>query len=412
MLALNFVLPLLMLAYIGVCTLFVNKYFSIFVDYRMERKIVVAVLYMFFFITTVFNFSIPLHIYMSIHFILLLIVINVLYLGNYLLKTLLVSYYVVFVAIYNYITLAITKSITIDDFMKNRLTIFGIVLLVLIVLTLIYFHFIKNQKRYNIELTNKEYIFMMITPLLSVAALVYSDTIQIAVIFFIINLTAIITYFSILKVKNDEMLNAYLTLENERYKDYISSVENNMYLNHDVKNILTTITYMVEQNDQQGALDNLSKVFAPSNKQYVAYSNVVPIDAILNDKIRLINSHQITFEADIKIPMDLKFEKGVELAIVLGNLFDNAIEATLKTDNKIIDFKLKYEKDKLLILLTNSCLENIIDVNKVLITSSKQKGRYGLGVNSIKNHVENLNGYYSFNHNDNMFEAVISIPLN
>lgn len=406
------VLPILLLVYVGVSTILTEKYFSIFVDYRKGRKTALGILYLFLFFTTFLNFSIPLHIYMTIYFVLFFITIHIIYLGKYLLKVLLISYYIVFIAIYNYISIMLTKFVTIDDFMKNRLAIFSIAFFLIIFLAAIYFLFIKNRKRYNIELSNREYLFMMVTPLVSVIALVYSESVLITLIFFTINLTAIISYFTILKVKNDELLNSYLTLENERYSDYISSVENSMYLNHDIKNILTTITYMVEQNDQEGALENINKIFTTSNNQYIAYSNIVPIDAILNDKIQLINSHNIEFETDIKVPYDLKFERGIELAIVLGNLFDNAIEAVVNEDNKQINFNLKYEKEKLIIVIANSCSDYSTDVDKVLITSSKKAGRYGLGIKSIKKHVESLNGYYNFDYSDEMFEAVISIPIN
>ena len=51
-------------------------------------------------------------------------------------------------------------------------------------------------------------------------------------------------------------------------------------------------------------------------------------DAILNSKISLARSKHISVQADASVPVALALSE-LDLCIILGNLFDNAIEASL-----------------------------------------------------------------------------------
>ena len=56
-------------------------------------------------------------------------------------------------------------------------------------------------------------------------------------------------------------------------------------------------------------------------------------DAILNSKISLAKSRGITVQADAHIPVKLKMSE-LDLCCILGNLFDNAIEASMALPEK------------------------------------------------------------------------------
>ena len=51
-------------------------------------------------------------------------------------------------------------------------------------------------------------------------------------------------------------------------------------------------------------------------------------DAILNSKISLARSRDIQVHVDAHIPVKLKMSE-LDLCVILGNLFDNAIEASM-----------------------------------------------------------------------------------
>ena len=51
------------------------------------------------------------------------------------------------------------------------------------------------------------------------------------------------------------------------------------------------------------------------------------------------------------------------------------------------------------------------DFTHVLIRSEKGKERYGIGINSIKERVDRLKGYYDFSYEEGQYNALIVIPI-
>ena len=77
-------------------------------------------------------------------------------------------------------------------------------------------------------------------------------------------------------------------------------------------------------------------------------------DAILNSKISLAKSKNIKVVADAHIPVKLKSSE-IDLCCIIGNLFDNAIEASLKLpeDQRIIRVYMDMKNTQLYISFTN-----------------------------------------------------------
>lgn len=82
-------------------------------------------------------------------------------------------------------------------------------------------------------------------------------------------------------------------------------------------------------------------------------------DAILNSKISLAKAKGIEVVADAHIPVRLKSSE-IDLCCILGNLFDNAIEASMKLpeDKRLIRVYMDMKNTQLYISFTNfTCRE-------------------------------------------------------
>lgn len=77
-------------------------------------------------------------------------------------------------------------------------------------------------------------------------------------------------------------------------------------------------------------------------------------DAILNSKISLAKSKNIKVVADAHIPVKLKSSE-IDLCCIIGNLFDNAIEASVKLpeDQRVIRVYMDMRNTQLYISFTN-----------------------------------------------------------
>ena len=123
-------------------------------------------------------------------------------------------------------------------------------------------------------------------------------------------------------------------------------------------------------------------------------------DAILNSKISLARAKGIEVIADANIPVKLKLSE-IDLCCIIGNLFDNAIEACLKLpeDKSIIRVYMDMKNTQLYISFTNFTAGRKMQKEGKLFLSTKGEG-HGFGLIRIDTIVERLGGYISRNSED------------
>ena len=133
-------------------------------------------------------------------------------------------------------------------------------------------------------------------------------------------------------------------------------------------------------------------------------------DAILNSKISLARSKNIQVEADAYIPVKLKLSE-IDLCCIIGNLFDNAIEASenLPEAQRVIRVDMDMKGTQLYISFTNFTAGKKIKKEGKRFRSTKGKGR-GFGLARMDAIVERLNGYISRNSEDGAFTTEILLP--
>lgn len=133
-------------------------------------------------------------------------------------------------------------------------------------------------------------------------------------------------------------------------------------------------------------------------------------DAILNSKISLARSKNIPVIADAHIPLKLKSSE-LDLCCILGNLFDNAIEASLKLpeEERMIRVYMDMKNTQLYISFTNFTAGEKLKKQGNLFRSTKGDG-HGFGLVRIDAIVERLDGYISRNSEEGAFTTEILLP--
>ena len=133
-------------------------------------------------------------------------------------------------------------------------------------------------------------------------------------------------------------------------------------------------------------------------------------DAILNSKISLAHSKKIRVTADAHIPVKLKSSE-IDLCCIIGNLFDNAIEASekLPEDQRMIRVYMDMKNTQLYISFTNFTAGKKLKKEGKLFRSTKGEG-HGFGLVRIDAIVERLDGYISRNSEDGAFTTEILLP--
>ncbi|MCH5262879.1 MAG: GHKL domain-containing protein [Lachnospiraceae bacterium] len=133
-------------------------------------------------------------------------------------------------------------------------------------------------------------------------------------------------------------------------------------------------------------------------------------DAILNSKISLASSKNIKVIADACIPVKLQLSE-IDLCCIIGNLFDNAIEASVKLpeDRRVIRVYMDLRNTQLYISFTNFTAGKKMQKEGKLFRSTKGEG-HGFGLIRIDSIVERLDGYISRNSEDGAFTTEILLP--
>lgn len=133
-------------------------------------------------------------------------------------------------------------------------------------------------------------------------------------------------------------------------------------------------------------------------------------DAILNSKISLAKSKQIPVVADAHVPVALKTSE-MDLCIIIGNLFDNAIEASLALpeDKRMIRVYMDMKNTQLYMSFTNFTADKKREKQNGRFQTTKGRG-HGFGLVRMDDIVERYQGYISRNSEDGAFTTEILLP--
>ena len=180
---------------------------------------------------------------------------------------------------------------------------------------------------------------------------------------------------------------------------------------HDYRNHIQTMKVLAANGDLDGIKDYLDKLDTDLNTvDTVVKTGNAMADAILNSKISLAKSKEIPVEVDAHIPVRLRMSE-LDLCCIIGNLFDNAIEASmeLKPEDRLIRVYLDMKGTQLYISFTNLTASGKLQKVGKLFRTTKGDG-HGFGLVRIDAIIERLDGYLSRNSEDGAFTTEILIP--
>ena len=199
----------------------------------------------------------------------------------------------------------------------------------------------------------------------------------------------------IIKVHCDEVRNSYAEMRAWRHA-YHNHIQTLLALSGDPENLRE---YLLKLDSDLRSVDTVIKT-----------GNVM-VDAILNSKLSLIKSKDISVNAKAVVPEELPFSE-VDLCIIIGNLLDNAMEACSAfpdTEESFIRVYIGTFKQQLYISVTNSVFGT--PNKKGRYPSSKTEGNHGFGLLQIDRLTEKYGGYVNRQSEPGVFATEIMLPL-
>lgn len=204
-------------------------------------------------------------------------------------------------------------------------------------------------------------------------------------------------------------------MELKQYEQVVSSVEELRSVKHDMQNHMTVISAMLHEKQYEKACSYIDTYADKLNQTHrIISSGNIPIDCIVTNKLSYAHAQHIKTTHSIFLPKDILIDD-IQLCTLIGNLFDNAIEACMKIkepDKRYIDFQIKPFNCMMSIYMENSCIgDYVIDKNGKLKTSKQTNIiNHGIGLKRIEEIVERANGFVTLNPSNDKFEVIIQLP--
>ncbi|MBR4027561.1 MAG: GHKL domain-containing protein [Lachnospiraceae bacterium] len=202
-----------------------------------------------------------------------------------------------------------------------------------------------------------------------------------------------------------------LELETAQYNNLLSTTKSLRSIKHDIHHHLSTIHSLIQKNESKRLTEYLEEYQTHFQLDYMVVStgNIV-IDSILSTKLYFAKQQQTKLDFSIVLPNNFPFTD-VALSALLGNLFDNALDACKKLEqNRWIHFQINAQEDMLFIHMENT-FDGIVKETTTGFLSRKPDANHGVGLNRVKTLVEEANGFIEIRYTKQLFMVHIMIPL-
>lgn len=295
-------------------------------------------------------------------------------------------------------------------------------LLMLICTTLIS-HISYPPEAKEIAFDRKQTLLLLVIPAMSVivlSVLMVGDLPQMSGILIcgcmlIINISVFYLYHILIE--------NYINLrENDIYKQQTYAYQNQLEvimesgnrvqaLRHDMRNHILALQVLVQRKEIEETnqyLDSM-KSFMTNPKEYVKTGNDT-VDSLLNYKIQKANEVLNVVETKISIPEQMHL-RSFDLNVLLGNLLDNAIDASMQTEDKKLKITIKLDKGILFLNICNSCQRIADGRNNFLETTKEDKVNHGIGLKNVRRIVGKYHGEIAFLYEKDSMETDVMMYI-
>lgn len=320
------------------------------------------------------------------------------------------------------ITATFCKSTLIDAiFASEKIRIIQLLISKIMLCFLLSILFFVYKKSLRIIKGKMVYYLLIIFPAISllsvlIGGLAYEFENYYITLVTITSLSTLAIYYLIYKAwlnnkteKEKELYKKMLEMESKRYDDIKQSSHQIRKIRHDIKNMLISVKAEIDNDNISNASAKLDTIL--DSVGYIGslvQTENRTIDYIINAKLGNIENRQIKISGNISEILRIK---DIDLSIVLGNILDNAIEATEENYNGIIDLCF-FDKDNYHnIICKNTISRSVLSDNSDLKTKKDKKLYHGFGIQSVKEIVSYYNGMIDFYEENNMFCVHIMLPI-
>lgn len=285
---------------------------------------------------------------------------------------------------------------------------------------------ICNKRTHSIKLAKLQYHIFFMFPVFSIlmitALSAFSPTSALSLTLSIVSITVIIL-LNLFIAYLFEFISENYALQNElnlfqQQASFQYSYYNNLEeeyrqvrkVRHDMRNHLQLLEKLYQSGEKQMAdqyAKNMYEMIDAMGQN--CYSENKVLNIIVNDKIKIAELNQISFECKIG-DANLDFIAPIDLTTIFANLLDNAIEGCKKvSNNRFIKIMAGPFHDFININISNSFSEDQRKQGEQYL--STKEAHEGIGIPNVIQTVEKYGGNLVIHTEQNVFKVNVVIPV-
>lgn len=257
---------------------------------------------------------------------------------------------------------------------------------------------------YNLPFPTSDEIFQQIINIISIAGL------------FVINVINYISLDNIFHIKDLEeqkkQLEQQLLFQTNKYSQISAAYRSTRSIIHETKRHFFYLQECAENNDVQHIIPYMKKAMQDMESCYnrINTGNLV-IDSFVSNHIAMAEQENIQYSTDIRIDVNKVPVDDYDLSVILGNLLDNSLQEcrNIKPPHpRSISVQILTTEKNFVIQIVNTC-RNLQE--KDMRNDSEYTLFHGYGIENVKKITRQYLGTYDIQQKNNLFDALIVIPI-
>ncbi|MGE6579060.1 GHKL domain-containing protein [Paenibacillus xylanexedens] len=206
-------------------------------------------------------------------------------------------------------------------------------------------------------------------------------------------------------------LQRQMDYQDANYEKTVHSFKNIKSIIHDINQQFLYIDECIQRNELAAAGDHIKSTLNTIEGAYqrVNSGNLV-IDALVTNTLAMGQANGIKIDTKIQLHSQHIQIDRYDLCVVLGNMLDNAIEASKKVrqaEDRYILIAIHSTTSTLVIQIMNHVEQPIVD----LISEKPNPEYHGIGLTNISRMCEKYGGHMSIEHQHRKFNNMVVLPF-
>ena len=203
--------------------------------------------------------------------------------------------------------------------------------------------------------------------------------------------------------------NLFLSVQQERYENLRSAIEEARQARHDIRHHFVQLSVMADDGNLEKIKDYLQNAMDKIPGFDFHFCENQSVDNVIGYYYVLAQKEEIPFDAHVDLPQELSVDE-MDLCLILSNLLENALEASLKTAKfrQRIDIKIYRHASNLILIQIENAFDGKIQQKHGIFLSSK-RNENGIGIQSVRHIVEKTGGGCDFTYDNGIFTAKIML---